>query len=59
MVTSLREAQQELVASLVILTLLLTRAGSSEAWLFLLGSPTTAAIRTLLNWIAGVFVKCL
>ena len=39
--------------------LLLPPADSAEAWPFLLGCATAAAILTLLNWTAGISVKCL
>jgi hypothetical protein len=39
-------------------SLLLTWA-EAEAWLFLLGCVTSVANLTLLNWTAGVSVKCL
>ena len=39
-------------------SLLLTCA-KAEAWLSLLGHVTTVANPTLLNWTAGVSVKCL
>ena len=33
--------------------------GLPEVWLFLLGHTTAAAILTLLNWTAGISMKCL
>ena len=40
-------------------SLLLSHVNPAEAWLFLLGRATTTAILTLLNWTAGVSMKCL
>lgn len=63
-ITSLRSTENFYWCSYWSRSLLLTCATSAEAWLSRLGHSTTAdsilfAILTLLNWTAGIIMKCL